>query len=228
MTLFNTKRIAAAGLGLAMAVSSVVANAQEADRAYEVSITNIMSNNQLTPVFSTTHNGRGSIFTVGSRARRGLAMIAETGSTAALQDELSGNDNFGTVQTTPFPGDVPLIFAGNTLEFTIESGAEYPLLSIASMILPTNDSFIGLDSVALPTSGTATYYSVGYDAGTEENNEICTFIPGPTCGGSGEFNDLGNGEGFVHVSRGIQGVGDLGPIYDWRNPTAKIEITRIR
>jgi hypothetical protein len=48
-----------------------------------------------------------------------------------------------------------------------------PLLSLVSMLIPTNDAFIGLDSIEIPTEpGTYTYYLNAYDAGTELNDEL--------------------------------------------------------
>ncbi len=36
------------------------------------------------------------------------------------------------------------------------------------------------------------------------------------------------GEGYVHINRGIHGIGDLAPdVYDWRNSVAKITVTRV-
>ena len=35
-------------------------------------------------------------------------------------------------------------------------------------------------------------------------------------------------EGFVHISRGIQGHGDVDPVnYDWRSTVALVEIRRV-
>ncbi len=35
-------------------------------------------------------------------------------------------------------------------------------------------------------------------------------------------------EGYVHIHRGIHGVGDLvAAVHDWRNPVAKITITKV-
>jgi hypothetical protein len=45
-------------------------------------------------------------------------------------------------------------------------------LSITAMILPTNDGFVGIDSLELPqTAGTYVYTLFAYDAGTEANDE---------------------------------------------------------
>ncbi len=101
------------------------------------------------------------------------------------------------------------------------------------MLLPTNDGFIALNSVKAPKRGSVTYYSPGYDAGTELNDEYCVNIPGPQCGGEGRSASDDSVEGYVHIHRGIQGpvVGLLAgfedAVFDWRNPVAKITITRI-
>ena len=64
------------------------------------------------------------------------------------------------------------------------------------------------------------------DAGTEENDELCMNIPGPTCMGA-PFSD-GQAEGFVYVSSGIHGQGDLSASeYDWNNHVARVSITRM-
>jgi len=92
------------------------------------------------------------------------------------------------------------------------------------MLIPTNDSFIALNGVKVPKHGKTVYYSPGYDAGSELNDELCLNIPGPVCGGAGGSPEAG-GEGYVHIS----GKADLAAAtYDWRNPTAKIVIKRVR
>jgi hypothetical protein len=67
----------------------------------------------------------------------------------------------------------------------------------------------------------------GYDAGTEENNELCTSMPGPACAAIDSENvHSGGGEGVVHVHRGFFGVGDLPQAgYDWRNPMVLVEVS---
>ena len=66
-----------------------------------------------------------------------------------------------------------------------------------------------------------------YDAGSEADNELCAYRPGPPCGSVGVRATEGV-EGFVHIHAGIHGGGDLNPAtYDWRNPVAKVSIQRI-
>lgn len=92
-----------------------------------------------------------------------------------------------------------------------------------------------------PKHGRVTYYSPGYDAGTEPNDELCTSIPGPFCLGAGrsgpDEDEVDTDEGYVQIHHGIHGIGineisglvDLpANVFDWGNPVAKITITHIR
>jgi len=93
------------------------------------------------------------------------------------------------------------------------------------MLVTTNDGFYALNAMHLPGSGSVTYYSPGYDAGTEKDSELCSKIPGPPCG-SHNVRDTAGAPGYVFIHSGIHGVGDLAPAqFDWKNPVAKITIT---
>ena len=109
-------------------------------------------------------------------------------------------------------------------------GGTFDRLSIAAMLIPTNDTFVGVN-IALPVDGTLTVvYGFAYDAGTEVNDETCASIPGPSfveCGGPGMGGAPGNGEGAVVISSGIRGIGDFGSDRDWKNPVARITIQKL-
>jgi len=81
----------------------------------------------------------------------------------------------------------------------------------------------------------------GLDAGSEENNELCTSIPGPACSPESGNVRSKNGEGFVHVHRGFHGINEgnmhlakldngangrpLSQVgYDWRNPLMRVTV----
>jgi len=130
-----------------------------------------------------------------------------------------------------------MLLPGDSITVEVSAAHGARRITVASMMLPTNDGFIALNGVKAPKRGSVTYYSPGYDAGSEPNDEICSNIPGPTCGGTGPSPSVDPfDEGYVHIHRGIHGsnpsgnfVSDLAAdIYDWRNPVAKITITRIR
>ena len=209
---------------LALAASAPIA-AGGYERGYRVTVTNLTGGNQFTPVLAATHTPEAAFFVLGDAPSDPLATLAETGSTAPLQDVLESLDAVSSALTAPGP-DGGLTFAGHTVSFEIDASRRARRLSVAAMILPTNDAFVAVDSVPLPRRGSRTVYALGYDAGSEGNDELCASIPGPLCGDDGEGPA---GEGFVHVSRGIQGIGDVPAAeYDWRNPVAKVTITRIR
>jgi hypothetical protein len=99
----------------------------------------------------------------------------------------------------------------------------YPYVTVAAMAINTNDAFVAINGMALAPGDRVT--SVGYDAGSEENNEDCASIPGPACATVPGNVASGNGEGFVHVSRGVHGIEDLAPEeYDWRNPMLLVNV----
>jgi len=117
-----------------------------------------------------------------------------------------------------------------TRSLTLMGGGTYDRLSLAAMLIPTNDAFVGLDT-ALPVAGeTKVVYAYAYDAGTEVNDELCASIPGPDfpeCGGPGMGGSPGNGEGAIVISSGIRGIGDFASNRDWKNPVARITIYRL-
>jgi archaellum component FlaF (FlaF/FlaG flagellin family) len=210
--------VAASGLLL----SSMAAMAGS-PASYEVTITNITNSINFTPILVSSHRKGVSLYEPGSPASDELTAIAEGGDIAPLTAVLQDDSRVADVQNS-----AGLLGPGESVTVTVSAKHGARNISIASMMLPTNDGFIALNSVKAPRHGTATYYSPGYDAGTEPNDELCISIPGPTCGGVGLSPDAG-GEGYVHINRGIHGIGDLAPdVYDWRNPVARITISRAK
>jgi hypothetical protein len=127
-----------------------------------------------------------------------------------------------------------LLNPGQSVIITVETGAGFDQLSVAAMLIPTNDAFFALNGVDGPRGRRAlTFYSPGYDAGSERNDELCASIPGPSfteCGGPGGGGQPAGGEeGFVHIHAGIHGIGDfVAADRDWRNPVAQLVIRRVR
>ena len=210
---------AAAVSGLLM--SSTAATA-DGPASYHVTVTNITNSINFTPILVASHRKGVSLYELGSAASDELTAIAEGGDIAPLSAVLQDDPRVADVQDS---GD--LLGPGESVTVTVSATHGAHNISMASMMLPTNDGFIALNSVKAPRHGTVTYYSPGYDAGTEPNDELCISIPGPTCGGEGPSPGAG-GEGYVHINRGIHGIGDLPPdVYDWRNAVAKITISRV-
>jgi len=198
-------------------------NASRGSRVFEVSITNLTRGQTFTTILVATHSPRVEFFELGTPAGNGLAVLAEDGNTSVLASELASTGAVLDAQTIP-----GLLAPGATATIRVRANARFDRLSIAAMLIPTNDSFMALDSFDLPwIGGSVTRTLLAYDAGSEPNDELCRNIPGPRCSGEGSSPSR-NGEGFVHVSGGMHGIGDLAAsVYDWRNPVARVVIRRV-
>ena len=189
-------------------------------KTYQVTITNATAKHVFTPTFIVTHSRNFSLFNVGQAASDGLAFQAENGNPANILAETQGLPGvYDTVVGT-------FIHGGETLSFMI-TAPKKANLSLTAMLATTNDSFVALNSVRLPKKS-VTYYANIYDAGSEVNNELCDYIPGPPCGD--DFNERATegSEGFVTIGNGVHGGGDLSALdLDWNNPGASVTITRI-
>ena len=109
-------------------------------------------------------------------------------------------------------------------------------LSVGSMLVSTNDAFIAATDVALfDENGAPVSASIdlnAYDAGSEENTEKATDIPGPL--GLDEATDPPESNervptegGVIAPHEGIQGGADVGEAYAWDEPTAMLTITPV-
>ena len=194
---------------------------------YEVTITNITKGQVFSPPVLVTHTDDVALFEVGQPALEELAIVAEDGAGGPLVELVSTLPQVAEAQATAAP-----IAPGGSAVYRIKSRRGFNVISIVSMMVNTNDALIAIDSEQLPRwrYSSRTYNALGYDAGSEGNNEDCRFIPGPACAmGSGNMRSTDDAEGFVHIHNGVHGIADLSAAaYDWRNPVAKIEIRRVR
>jgi len=212
--------IAAAFISTAGAADN--GNGSNKPRAYEVTITNITRGQSFTPVLVATHKNAIRFFELGAAPSQEIADIAEGGATGGLKDLLDNAPQYAMDNASTDGG---LIGPGESRTVMVYGSRDFDRLSLAGMLLPTNDTLVAVNAMTLPRLYASTN-ALAYDAGSEENDELCASIPGPHCGGA-PFS-AGLAEGFVHVSRGISGNGDLAPdAYDWRNPVARITVRRI-
>ena len=193
---------------------------------YEVTITNVTKGQIISPAVVATHKARlAPIFKLGSPASPELAGLAEDASLAPFNDMLDADSNVAEV--TILTDDGGPILPGKSASVVISTRGSASKISLAAMMVSTNDTFVGLSGVALPRNGSVRYVSAGYDAGSEVNNEDCAFIPGPPCGNGGVRDTVG-AEGYVYVGNGVHGFADLVPAdHDWHNPAAVITIRRV-
>jgi hypothetical protein len=219
-------KLAGLGLALSLAVAGTPGTGQAVD--YEVTVTNLTRGQQFTPILVASHRPGVALFALGQPASPELAVLAEEGDTAPLTTLLSGMAGVRAVATSG-----GLLDPGASVTVTVAAGAGFDHVSLAAMLIPTNDGFVALDGVPGPSgSQVLTLHSPAYDAGSEVNDELCASIPGPDfaeCGGPGGGGaPAGGEEGYVHVHAGIHGIGDLVASHrDWRNPVARITIRRV-
>lgn len=210
---------------------------------YEVTITNLTHGQYFTPIVAAAHDPSVRMFHAGSEASSELQAIAEGGDIAPMSALLD------TVGATQAAGD-GLLAPGASVTLTLEDvPAGNTVLSLSGMLLPTNDGFVGVDSVYLPaeTGQGITLHARGYDAGTEANDELvgggAPGVPGfpapapVVASGTGTDGSgvAATAEGYVHVHRGV--LGDLDPsggvsdinaaVHHFQNPVARVHITRV-
>jgi hypothetical protein len=225
MTLFTRLRIMrllAVGGALLLAAAGV-ASAME----FEVTVTNLTRGQQFTPILVASHKAGVRLFELGTPASPQLKTLAEEGNVAPLTALLLGNPDVRDIVNSG-----GLLNPGQSVTQRVSTRAGFDNVSVAAMLIPTNDGFFAVNDAEGPNGQQSiTVYSPAYDAGTERNDETCASIPGPffvECGGPGGGGTPGGGEGYVHIHAGIHGIGDLEPaLRDWRNPVARITIRRV-
>ena len=216
-------------LGLLAAGGAMLLGAAGAASAldYEVTVTNLTRGQQFTPILVATHQAGVRLFELGSPASPQLKTLAEQGNVGPMTALLLGNPEVRAVVNSG-----ALLNPGQSVTQRVSTRGGFDNVSVAAMLIPTNDGFFAVNDLEGPNAQEAiTVFSPAYDAGTERNDELCASIPGPNfieCGGPGGGGAPGGGEGYVHIHAGIHGIGNLHPaLRDWRNPVAKIIIRRV-
>lgn len=131
-----------------------------------------------TPVFAAFTDGSASLFETGTTASTGVEALAEDGNNApAITTFTDAGFVAGQVLGPGFGAGSPPVFGPGTsasADFTIAGSATR--LILGTMVLPTNDWFLGtagdgLDISDLSTAGTLSFeLNRLYDAGTENED----------------------------------------------------------
>jgi hypothetical protein len=223
--------------GLALALASTSTFAQD----LSITVTNLTQGLHFTPVVSAAHPSDNHIFMINSMAGAELQAMAEGGDISGLVSVLSSID--ANISENPAAG---LLAPAMSTSFMLSNDTNNTHLSLAAMILPSNDGFVGLDSWLIPEeSGTYTVYLNAYDAGTEANDEIRGSgapgeagmpVPPPldaSIGNNGTGVTDQEANNMIHIHRGSLGDSDMSAglsdinnsVQRWLNPIAKLTIT---
>jgi len=132
----------------------------------------IPSSAHFTSLVGTTHNSAFTMWALGSKATRGIELVAEDGNGNTLRQEVSAAKASGTADTAI---TVSSVGATTSSQGTFEASKAHPLLSLASMVAPTADWFVGLSGHSLLDDNgnwksDETIMLRIYDAGTEQDS----------------------------------------------------------
>ena len=199
----------------------------------EVDLTNLTNNQPMSPMAVVAHDSSYELFTAGSVASHELEVLAEGGSPDDVLD--AANDHDGVAATARGTG---IIGPGvrETVQLSIvERDFGEAEVSVATMLVNTNDAFAGLASVDisdLRPGDSMTLWVSAYDAGTEANSEAAGTIPGPAVGGEGYDEARDDLHDVVVIHRGVVGFDDglleslLSSQERFDNPVAHVQIRR--
>ena len=228
-------------LTAAAAAAAVMTTTPALARDIEVEITNLTSGIYFTPLLVALHDRNTHLFRVGTEADAAVQAMAEGGNLDGLVEAVEAAGGKYAIAADP---DIGVLAPGDSESVSLKLRNHHKSrLSVAGMLLPTNDGFAGLDSAKIPKwRGTYTYYLNGYDAGTEANDEIVNGGGAPGTPGIPADPGGHNGTGgiasapaentLIHVHRG--NVGDDDPdggssdldsrVHRWLNPVAKVVV----
>ncbi len=196
-------------------------------RSFNVEVTNLSHQQPFAPVAAVLHTSGYTGFSRGSMASNGLELLAESGDPGGFIAEAdSDNRVLNSVSGTG------MITPGGTETIIVQGNSSQPRLSLAGMLVNTNDGFVGLSDVdlsGLNIGESLQLHARVYDAGTEANTEAATDVPGQ--GGEG-INAARDDRNFIAVHPGIVSMDDgltssaLDASFRFDNPAARIIITR--
>jgi Spondin_N len=237
------KGLAAVATAAAALAATPAAEAARAD-SFEVTFTDLTGGQPLTPAVAATHRGRNELFRVGDPASFGLKEIAENGNNVPMLSRLASDRDVSDSVEAPggplvpagSPGDVMF---GQSTTFTITADRGAHRLSLAAMLICTNDGFTGVNSLELPSKvgQSVTVETMAYDAGTEANTEDfadivppCQSLIGVSTGepGTDQSDPALAQNDVIRHHTGITGRADLIPaVHGWdvNAPVARITVT---
>ncbi|MDE0687607.1 MAG: spondin domain-containing protein, partial [Candidatus Poribacteria bacterium] len=218
-----------------------VAPEMPVSQMFEITLTNLtegehgVSGQTFSPAIFAAHPTGVKLAEVGQPASELIVALAEGGDVSGLAAfaEAAGA-NVAIAMNAD--GTRRYTMPGQSTTVTVTADMVNSSLSVGSMLVSTNDAFIAaidvplFDADGMPVSTTLDL--MAYDAGSEDNTEMASDIPGPL--GLDEATDPpGSNErvptegGVIAAHEGIQGVGDVTEGFAWEEPTAMLTITPV-
>ena len=201
--------------------------------SFDVSVDNLTNAQPLSPVAVIGHLDGYTVFVIGDAATVGLEDMAEGGDNTALLAEADADANVMVSAS----GAAPIGPAGSeTVSIEVlESDVANLKISVATMLVNTNDAFSALDAMdvsSLAVGDTIMVELVAYDAGTEADTEAAGDIPGPAGGGEGFNMARSDAADRVAMHAGVVSqddgfvTSDLTEQHRFDNPVMRVRIAR--
>lgn len=200
------------------------------ERTYQVVTQNNTADQNYSPVAMIVHNGDYQMFTFGNPASLALEHLAEGGANERILQEARTNRNV-VIAMSSDAGVAPGM--ASEMMFNVNRN-DMNSLALASMLIETNDGFIGENDIRfghLQPGESMIVNTPVWDAGTELNTETRETIPG--LGGVG-FDPAREPSNFVTTHPGVISVDDglttsnLNYNHRFDNPGGRVVITRIK
>jgi len=146
-------------LSLMVVVFTLPAVAQERVQTYKVTLTTNWSqeahlglpgNAHFSPVVAVAHDCSYRLLPIGGLASAGLEDVAELGNPTGLNQEVEAQIQKNTVGDFLNTENM-FVLQQDSQTFEIQVSKDHPLLSLVSMIAPSPDWVVGIDSIPLYT-----------------------------------------------------------------------------
>jgi hypothetical protein len=241
----RSRLIVAVALMAVLAVAAPAAADGDGDgatrdlRTYQVTLTNKTTSQPISPPVVVTHDRNIRFWEKGAAASAGIIAIAEDGNPDVAVGDLTGLPGVTAVEAAKGPLTPKGTTVGDfTDTVTVKIQARRgDRLSLAGMLICTNDGFTGVDSIRLPHNNrTRVTYAGAYDAGSEINTERSGDIPDP-CSAlgpvglvgdpNGNINDGIDANGVISAHRGIVGESDLLAAHNWRHRVLQVKVKMV-
>ena len=138
--------------------------------------TSIPNNAHWSNLVGATHNTANEFVQLGQNATHGIQDVAELGNNAAFEDEVNMAINQNKADKWLQMGFSPNIAQAVTTLADIEISEDFPFLTLVSMVAPSPDWFIAVNSLNLRNDAdndwkdTFTIDVFAYDAGTDDGS----------------------------------------------------------
>ena len=174
--------------------------------SYSVTVTNGTLAQPLSPIAVLAHEPSVVAWSLNESASVGLEYLAEGGDTSFLFDEVESV----VLATAAAAGATP---PGNSMTVAINDipQTEDLRLTVATMLVNTNDAFAGLNSAKvadLEVGEMQRWRALIYDAGTEQNTEAAGSVPGPADSGLGFDASRAGDFDRIHIHPGVVSADD--------------------